>query len=64
MNVSLITGLMPPACTTLWRGFVMNGVHEVYRIRSGDFRILYCQNGDSEVIVLDIGNRNDVYRNR
>ena len=37
----------------------------VYRLRSGDHRILYIvRNNPSEVIVLDIGHRKDVYRNR
>jgi mRNA interferase RelE/StbE len=35
----------------------------VYRRRSGDYRILYViRNNPSEVIVLDIDNRKDVYR--
>ena len=36
----------------------------VYRIRCGDHRVLYCQNEDSEILVIDIGHRKDVYRNR
>ena len=43
---------------------VMNGTQHVFRVRSGDYRILYCQNGECEVFVLDIGHRKDVYRNR
>lgn len=35
----------------------------IYRQRSGDYRILYLvRSKPSEVIVLDIGNRKDVYR--
>jgi mRNA interferase RelE/StbE len=33
----------------------------VWRIRSGDYRILYVVR-DIEVIVLDIGNRKDIYK--
>ena len=43
---------------------VMDGAFDVYRIRSGDYRVLYTLRGDSEVLVLDIGHRKDVYRNR
>lgn len=35
----------------------------IYRQRSGDYRILYVvRSNPTEVIVLDIGNRKDVYR--
>jgi mRNA interferase RelE/StbE len=34
---------------------------DAYRIRSGDFRILYTVNG-LDVLVYAIGNRKDVYR--
>lgn len=34
---------------------------DAYRIRSGDFRILYTVNG-SEVVVYAVANRKDVYR--
>ena len=37
---------------------------DVYRIRSGDYRVLYCENSASEILVLDIGHRKDIYRNR
>lgn len=33
----------------------------IYRHRSGDYRILYVVR-ENEVIILDIGNRKDVYR--
>ena len=37
----------------------------IYRVRSGDYRILYLvRSGLREVIVLDIGHRKNVYRNR
>lgn len=36
---------------------------DVYRIRSGDYRVLYQVRGDnSEIVILDIGHRKDVYR--
>lgn len=35
----------------------------VYRIRSGDYRILYLVRSDpSTIVVLDIGHRKDIYR--
>ena len=34
---------------------------DVWRIRSGDYRILYVVRGQ-EVVVIDIGHRKDVYR--
>lgn len=42
---------------------VTDGQHPVYRIRSGDYRILYSiRESVQTVAVLDIGNRKDVYR--
>jgi mRNA interferase RelE/StbE len=41
---------------------VMDGPHEVYRVRQGKHRVLYSVRGDTEVVVLDIGHRKDVYR--
>jgi mRNA interferase RelE/StbE len=38
-----------------------DGEERVYRIRSGDYRILYVVRGII-VVVLDIGHRKDVYR--
>lgn len=41
----------------------MDGEDKVYRIRSGDYRILYVvRDNPSQIIVLDIGHRKDVYR--
>jgi mRNA interferase RelE/StbE len=51
----------PAGCTKLQN--VMDGSHEVYRIRQGDYRVLYVVK-DNEILVLDIGHRKDVYRNR
>ncbi len=37
----------------------------IYRLRSGDYRILYLvRKNPVDVVVLDIGHRKDVYRNR
>jgi mRNA-degrading endonuclease RelE of RelBE toxin-antitoxin system len=38
-----------------------DGEDRVYRVRSGDYRILYCVRGVI-VCVLDIDHRKDVYR--
>ena len=43
---------------------VMHGEHSVFRLRSGDYRVLFCPHGNNELLVLDIGDRKDVYRNR
>jgi mRNA-degrading endonuclease RelE of RelBE toxin-antitoxin system len=40
---------------------MVNGEERVFRIRSGDYRILYCVRGVI-VCVLDIDHRKDVYR--
>ncbi len=49
----------PPGCKKLVN--VMHGGEPVWRVRSGDYRILYvCR--PNEVIVIDIGDRKDVYR--
>ena len=55
---SLIKNPYPPGCKKLYDA--QDGADPVYRIRSGDYRILYSVN-DLEVIVLDIGNRKDIY---
>ena len=36
----------------------------VFRLRSGDYRVLFCLQGGNEIVVLDIGDRKDVYRKR
>lgn len=59
---SLADNPKPQGCTKV-QG-MSNGNTEVYRIRSGDYRALYTVRGDSEVLVLDIGHRKDVYRNQ
>ncbi len=49
-----------PPTTKLIQG-MKDGEERVYRIRSGDYRILYVVRGVI-VVILDIGNRKDVYR--
>lgn len=40
---------------------VVDGTFEVYRIRQGDYRAIYSIR-DSEIVVLAIGHRKDIYR--
>lgn len=40
---------------------VMDGENPVYRVRQGDYRILYSVR-PIIIVILDIGNRKDVYR--
>jgi mRNA interferase RelE/StbE len=41
----------------------MQGEDELYRVRVGDFRIIYqIQDAALLVLVLQIGNRRDIYR--
>jgi mRNA-degrading endonuclease RelE of RelBE toxin-antitoxin system len=49
-----------PATAKVVQG-MQDGGDTVYRIRSGDYRILYCVRGVI-VCVLDIDHRKDVYR--
>jgi mRNA interferase RelE/StbE len=49
----------PPGCKKLVG--VMSGNDAVWRIRSGDYRILYVARS-MEIVVLDIDHRKDVYR--
>jgi mRNA interferase RelE/StbE len=49
-----------PPTSKLIQGMI-NGDERVYRIRSGDYRILYAVRGDL-VVVLDIDHRKDVYK--
>jgi mRNA interferase RelE/StbE len=42
---------------------VMDGPRPVYRVRSGDYRVLYSiRNSPWQIVVLDIDHRKDVYR--
>jgi mRNA interferase RelE/StbE len=37
--------------------------YPVFRIRSGNYRILYCVKGNpDQIVVLDIGDRKEIYR--
>ena len=49
----------PPGCKKLVG--VKSGTDAVWRVRSGDYRILYVAR-TAEVVVLDIDHRKDVYR--
>ena len=40
-----------------------DGDNAVFRIRSGDYRILYSIRAGPTIVILDIGDRKDVYRN-
>ncbi len=50
---------MPPGCKKLIG--VSDGQYSVYRVRQGDYRILYSVRGVI-IVILDIGHRKDVYR--
>lgn len=56
---SLISDPYPSGCKKL-KG-VTDGGDPVWRVRVGDYRILYIVR-EIEVIVLDIGNRKNVYK--
>jgi len=55
----LITNPHPPGCKKLVG--VLDGDDPVWRIRSGDYRLLYVVR-ENEVLILDIDHRKDVYR--
>jgi mRNA interferase RelE/StbE len=41
----------------------LEGVRDLYRLRAGDYRILYqVEDARLVVIVVDVGNRRDIYR--
>jgi len=50
----------PPGCSKV-KG-VKDGELSIYRIRSGDYRVLYSVRPGPLIMVLDIGHRKDVYR--
>lgn len=50
---------MPSGCKKLWD--VMDGEFPVYRVRQGDYRILYSIR-PIIIVILDTGHRKDVYR--
>lgn len=49
----------PPGCKKLIN--VLHGAEPVWRVRAGDYRILYLSR-PNEVVVIDIADRKDVYR--
>jgi mRNA interferase RelE/StbE len=49
----------PPGCKKLIG--IMDGEYPVYRVRQGDYRILYSVRSII-IVILDIGHRKDVYR--
>ena len=49
----------PPGCKKLVD--VTIGTESVWRVRAGDYRILYVVR-PAEIIVIDIGDRKDIYR--
>jgi len=55
----LIDDARPPGCK-LVQG-VVDEDHPVYRIRQGDYRVLYVER-DVMIVILDIDHRKDVYR--
>jgi len=56
---SLIQDPYPSGCKKL--SGVAHGSEAIWRIRSGDHRILYVVRSN-EIIIIDIGDRKDVYR--
>lgn len=56
---ALIHDPRPSGCKKL--KVMSNGADPVYRVRVGDYRILYVIR-EIEVIVLDIGHRKDIYK--
>jgi len=41
-----------------------DGDNPIYRLRCGDYRVLYCIRPGPLIAVLDIGHRKDVYRRK
>lgn len=59
---ALMTEPHPPG-SKLLRNLRDNDGERIYRERSGDYRILYLvRESPDEVVVLDIGNRKDIYK--
>lgn len=56
---SLMANPYPAGCKKLVG--VVSGADAVWRIRSGDYRILYMARA-AEIVILDIGDRKDIYR--
>ena len=61
-KITLLATNPYPSNHKLIRGMSENE-EKVYRIRSGNYRILYIVRGNpNQIIVLDIGHRKDIYR--
>lgn len=56
---SLAADCHPPGCKKV-KG-MHDGEEDVWRIRSGDYRVLYVVR-DITVVILDIDHRKDIYR--
>lgn len=56
---ALASNPTPPGCKKLQA--VTDGDYPVYRVRQGDYRILYSVR-PIIIVILDIGHRKDVYR--
>jgi mRNA interferase RelE/StbE len=42
---------------------VTDGEYPVFRVRQGNYRVLYSvRNNPSQIVVLDIGHRKDIYK--
>jgi mRNA-degrading endonuclease RelE of RelBE toxin-antitoxin system len=41
-----------------------NGLPSIFRVRSGDYRVVYAVGDGHSIIVLDIGHRREIYRRR
>lgn len=41
----------------------LKGRDDIYRVRKGDIRIIYRQNSDDGIYILEIGRRNDTTYN-
>ena len=53
---SLASNPRPPGCEKL-------SGHELYRLRQGNYRVIYAvQDADLIIVVIKIGHRRDVYR--
>lgn len=58
---ALAANPIPPGCKKVQGA--SDGDDPVYRIRQGDYRVLYVvRDNPSEIIILDIGHRKDIYR--
>jgi mRNA interferase RelE/StbE len=57
---ALGTDPKPPGCCKVVGGHG-DELNEVYRVRQGDYRVIYAIR-TSDVLVLDIGHRKDIYR--